>query len=101
MQYVNSNIAREVGDLVGWSGPFWARRYTAIVTSNEEAAQVERFRYILSHGVKENLVERVLDWPGVHMFLPPFPGFAWRKALILVDRAGTILIGAKHLFPGG
>jgi hypothetical protein len=36
------------------------------VVSDEEAAQVERFRYILSHGVKENLVERVLDWPGVH-----------------------------------
>jgi hypothetical protein len=66
MQYVDGNIAREVGDLVGWSGPFWARRYTSIVVSDEEAAQVERFRYILSHGVKENLVERVLDWPGVH-----------------------------------
>ncbi|MES1241446.1 MAG: hypothetical protein ABUT39_07490 [Acidobacteriota bacterium] len=34
--------------------------------SKEEAAQVERFRYILSHGVKENLVARILDWPGVH-----------------------------------
>jgi hypothetical protein len=27
---------------------------------------VGRLRYILAHGVKENLVERVLDWPGVH-----------------------------------
>ncbi|MES1243034.1 MAG: hypothetical protein ABUT39_15575 [Acidobacteriota bacterium] len=36
------------------------------MVSDEEAAQVERFRYVLSHGVKENLVERVLDWPGVH-----------------------------------
>jgi hypothetical protein len=51
---------------VDWSGPFWARWYTAIVVSDEEAAQVNRFRYILSHGVKKNLVERVLDWPGVH-----------------------------------
>jgi hypothetical protein len=66
MQYVDGNVAREVGDLVDWSGPFWARRYAAIVVSDEEAAQVDRFRYILSHGVKENLVERVLDWPGVH-----------------------------------
>jgi hypothetical protein len=66
MQYVDSNIAREVGDLVGWSGTFWARRYSAIVVSDEEAAQVDRLRYILAHGVKENLVERVLDWPGVH-----------------------------------
>jgi hypothetical protein len=66
MQYVDSNVAREVGDLVGWSGTFWSRRYSAIVISEEESAQVDRFRYSLSHGVKENLVERVLDWPGVH-----------------------------------
>jgi hypothetical protein len=36
------------------------------VVSDEEKAQVDRLRYILAHGVKENLVERVLDWPGVH-----------------------------------
>jgi hypothetical protein len=64
MQYVDGNVASEVGDLVDWPGAFWARRYTAIVVSDEDAAQVDRFRYILSHGVKENLVERVLDWPG-------------------------------------
>jgi hypothetical protein len=51
---------------VKWKGPFWARRYSAIVVSAEEKAQVDRLRYILAHGVKENLVERVLDWPGVH-----------------------------------
>jgi hypothetical protein len=66
MQHVDGNIAREVGALVEWKGPFWARRYTSIVVSDEESAQVERLRYILAHGVKENLVERVLDWPGVH-----------------------------------
>ncbi len=66
MQYVNSNVAREVGDLVDWSGPFWARRYSAIVVSEEETAQVARLRYCLAHGVKENLVERVDQWPGVH-----------------------------------
>ena len=27
---------------------------------------MDRLRYILAHGPKENLVERVLDWPGVH-----------------------------------
>jgi len=31
-----------------------ATRYRAIVVSNEEAAQVERLRYLLSPGVKEN-----------------------------------------------
>ncbi len=66
MQYVNSNVAREVGALVDWSGPFWSRRYSAIVVSEEETAQVARLRYCLAHGVKEHLVERVDQWPGVH-----------------------------------
>jgi REP element-mobilizing transposase RayT len=66
MRYVNSNLARKVGRLVGWRDRIWSRRYQAIVVSLEDAAQVERLRYILSHGVKENLVERVDKWPGVH-----------------------------------
>jgi hypothetical protein len=66
MQYVNGKLGKEVGRLVGWRHGIWSRRYTAIIVSNEEKAQVKRFRYILSHGVKENLVERAIDWPGVH-----------------------------------
>ena len=66
MRYVNSNLARKVGRLVGWRDKIWSRRYQAIVISPEEAAQAERLRYIVSHGVKENLVERVEQWPGVH-----------------------------------
>ena len=66
MRYVNSNLARKVGRLVGWRDRFWSRRYQAIVISPEEAAQIGRLRYILSHGVKENLVEKVDQWPGVH-----------------------------------
>jgi hypothetical protein len=66
MRYVNSNLARKVGRLVGWRDKIWSRRYQAIVVSPEDAAQIERLRYILSHGVKENLVEAVNQWPGVH-----------------------------------
>jgi REP element-mobilizing transposase RayT len=66
MEYVNSNLAREAGRLVGWRDKFWSRRYQAILISDEESAQVARFRYILAHGVKEGLVSRVRDWPGVH-----------------------------------
>jgi len=66
MRYVNSNLARKVGRLVGWRDKIWSRRYQAIVISPEEAAQIERLRYMLSHGVKENLVDRVDQWPGVH-----------------------------------
>jgi hypothetical protein len=66
MRYVGSNLAREVNRLTGWSGPVFHGRYSMIVVTQEEAAQVERFKYLLAQGCKENLVERLRDWPGVH-----------------------------------
>ncbi len=42
------------------------RRYRSIVVSNEEGDQISRLRYLLGAGVKENLVERAADWPGVN-----------------------------------
>jgi REP element-mobilizing transposase RayT len=65
MSHFNSNLAREAGRLVCWREKFWGRRYQAIPISEEEAAQVERLRYLLAHGCKEGLVERLRDWPGV------------------------------------
>jgi REP element-mobilizing transposase RayT len=67
MEYVNGNLARKIGRLVGWRDKIWARRYQAIVISDEEEAQIARLRYLLAHGVKEGLVSRVRDWPGIHM----------------------------------
>ena len=64
--YFNANVAREINRLRGRSGHFWEDRYHAIIVSGEEAAQIDRLVYILSNGVKEGLVERVADWPGVH-----------------------------------
>ncbi len=64
--YFNSNLAREIGRLTGWTGKIWERRYQAIVISDEEEVQVARFRYVLGHGVKENLVAHLRDWPGLH-----------------------------------
>ncbi|HVR95717.1 MAG TPA: transposase [Thermoanaerobaculia bacterium] len=66
MNLFNSKLAREVGRLTGWKEKIWSRRYQSIVVSSEEAAQVERLRYVLAHGCKEGLVERPGDWPGVH-----------------------------------
>ncbi|HEY2028331.1 MAG TPA: transposase [Myxococcales bacterium] len=64
MQRLQSNIAIKVGRLVGWRGRFFARRYSAepIV---DEGAQVERLSYILAHGVKEGLVSKSQEWPGL------------------------------------
>ncbi len=66
MNVFNAKVAREVGRLTGWRDKIWSRRYQAIVISHEEAAQVERLTYVLAHSVKENLVARVEEWPGVH-----------------------------------
>jgi hypothetical protein len=66
MGYFLSKLAREVGRLTGWKEKIFGRRYQAIVVSNEEVAQIERLRYCLAHGAKEDLVERPQDWPGVH-----------------------------------
>ena len=64
MNYLNSNLAREIGRVVDWREKFWGRRYQAILVSDEEAAQVERLVYLLRHGSKENLVRSPADWPG-------------------------------------
>jgi hypothetical protein len=50
MEYVNTNIAREVNRLYNRKGSVFGHRYHAILVSNEEAAQVERLRYLLAHG---------------------------------------------------
>jgi REP element-mobilizing transposase RayT len=66
MDYVAGNIAREIGRLHRWREKFWARRYRAILVSHEEEAQVGRLGYLLRNGIKEGLVERPHQWPGVH-----------------------------------
>ncbi len=67
MGYINSNIAREVSRLYGWTDKIWSRRYQAIIVSGEDGAQIARFKYLLGNGVKEGLVGRPQDWPGVHV----------------------------------
>lgn len=64
MNFLNSNLAREIGRTVDWREKFWGRRYQAIVVSAEPAAQIERLVYLLRHGCKENLVRSPSDWPG-------------------------------------
>jgi REP element-mobilizing transposase RayT len=65
MRDFKSKLAREVNRLTSWQGPVFARRYDMAVVTEEEGAQIERLAYILSQGVKEDLVEHARDWPGV------------------------------------
>lgn len=66
MRFTNTNLSKQLGRLHDWKGALFARRYRGIPVSDEEEAQVSRLRYILAHGVKEGLVSRPEDWPGVH-----------------------------------
>ncbi len=64
MGFLKCNIARKTNRLLGRRGPLWERRYRAIAVTLEDAAQIDRLRYILAHGVKERLVNRAHEWPG-------------------------------------
>ncbi len=66
MRHAGGNLSKEIGGLHGWSGKLWARRYRGILVSDEEEDQIARLRYLLAAGVKEDLVERAIDWPGVN-----------------------------------
>ena len=74
MCFFNSNLAKEIGRRTGWKEKVWGRRYQAIVISDETEVQIARLRYVLSHGVKEGLVARVEEWPGVHCAVPLVTG---------------------------
>ncbi len=68
MCFVNSNIAREVGRVVGWREHFWGRRYRPIEIL-DAFAQDARLKYLIAQGEKEDLVERAQDWPGASSLL--------------------------------
>jgi hypothetical protein len=76
MQYLRANLSKKVGRLVDWSGGFWERRYSAEPVL-DDTALVGRLRYVLAHGVKEGLVERSAEWPGLTC-LPQLLGSARR-----------------------
>jgi len=76
MQYLRANLSKKVGRLVDWSGGFWERRYSAEPVL-DDAALVGRLRYVLAHGVKEGLVEKSAEWPGLTR-LPQLLGAARR-----------------------
>jgi len=64
MGYLNREISRRIGTLHDWPGGIWQRRYDSTPILGE-AAMVARLRYVVSQGVKEGLVEKALDWPGI------------------------------------
>ena len=66
MGHVDGNLSKEIGRAHQWPGKLWERRYRGILVSDEEEVQIARLRYLLAAGVKEHLVNRAIEWPGVH-----------------------------------
>jgi REP element-mobilizing transposase RayT len=64
MQFLDCNIARKVGKVVNWRDKFWARRFSAEPILDDQATE-KKLRYLIAHGVKERLIERCRDWPGI------------------------------------
>lgn len=73
MCFVNSNVAREIGRLVGWREHFWGRRYRPIEIL-DAFAQEGRLKYLIAQGEKEDLVLRPQDWPGASSILALLDG---------------------------
>jgi REP element-mobilizing transposase RayT len=64
MQFVHGNVAKAAQTINGVRGKVWQSRARTI-TVLEDAAQLARLQYVLSHGTKEKLVASPVDWPGV------------------------------------
>ena len=92
MQYIGSNIAREIGREHEWKEKFWSRRYYASIVLDEAAAE-ERMKYILANSVKEGLVKHPRYWPGVHCYRHLAEGTALHG--VWIDR--TKLYNQPHL----
>ena len=66
MGFVGGNLSKEVGKLIDWSGALWSDRYHMIPVSDEDGVQISRLKYVLGNSVKEGLVSRPQDWPGIN-----------------------------------
>lgn len=63
LDYVHGNIARQINKLRGRTGVFWSRR-GAVIAVIDEAAQRDRFQYVVGQGTAAGLVVSPKEWPG-------------------------------------
>ena len=63
--FIKREISRRLGQEYGLSGSFWSSRFKSTGLPTPES-QVACLSYILSQGVKEDLVAHPQDWPGLH-----------------------------------
>lgn len=63
--YIKQEISRRLGQRYKLRGTFWDGRFSAVALPTPESRR-DSLRYILSQGVKEDLVESPREWPGLH-----------------------------------
>ena len=62
--FIKREISQRWGPKVDWQGGMWDEYVSTALPTPE--SQIHCLRYVLSQGVKEGLVARPQDWPGVH-----------------------------------
>ena len=65
LAFVKREISRRLAPHCDWYGGTMWNEYLASALPTPDS-QEQALRYILAQGVKEELVERAQDWPGVH-----------------------------------
>lgn len=85
MRYVLTQSSIKLSALIAWDDAFWDGPFSAEPVLDAGAIE-ERLEYILSHGVKEGLVDTPGDWPGLsclpQLLGPPtrsFRFYAWQR----------------------
>jgi REP element-mobilizing transposase RayT len=65
LSHLKGNLARGIKLHTGHDANVWQGR-CRIIPVLDDAAAVDRLRYIIAHGAKEHLVGSSHEWPGVH-----------------------------------
>jgi len=62
--WILREISVRVGKQVDWTGSFFERRYDSAPILDEDAL-IKRIAYMRAHGIKEGLVKKGCEWPGL------------------------------------
>ena len=65
MGFLKRELSRRLGQKYRLPGTLWHQRYAMSALPTHQS-QLKCLEYILSQGVKEGLVARPIDWPGLH-----------------------------------
>jgi hypothetical protein len=63
--FVKREVSKRLGSVFGWRDGMFRRGYEPTALPSVQS-QIKAQAYVLSQGVKENLVDRPQQWPGAH-----------------------------------